>query len=74
MTLSKKERAELVALAQSASLKKDMQYLANHRHNPLMVNGEVDPDRYVLFVTEFNAFINHQPKPFKRIIDRIMKF
>ncbi len=73
MTLSKKEKEELVALAQSASLKKDMRYLAAHRHNPLIVDGKVDPDRYVIFVSEYNAFINHQPKPFKRIIDKIMK-
>jgi hypothetical protein len=74
MTLSKKEREELVALAQSHSLKKDMQYLADHRHNPLIVDGKVDPDRYITFVTEYNAFINHQPKPFKPIIDKIMVF
>ncbi len=73
MTLSTKEKEELLALAKSASLKKDMQYLADHRHNPLIVNGKVDPDRYLTFVTEYNAFINHQPKPFKPMVDKIMK-
>jgi len=73
MTLSKNEKEELIALARSASLKKDMQYLSAHRHNPLIVNGKVDPDRYITFVTEYNEFINHQPKPFKPIIDKIMK-
>jgi len=73
MTLSKNEKEELIALARSASLKKDMQYLSAHRHNPLIVNGKVDPDRYITFVTEYNEFINHQPKPFKPIIEKIMK-
>ena len=73
MTLSIKEKEELVALAQSHSLKKDMQYLADHRHNPLIVDGKVDPDRYITFVTEYNAFINHRPKPFKPMVEKIMK-
>jgi len=72
MTLTQKEKEELIALAHSASLKQDMHYLAAHRHNPLIVDGNVDPDRYITFVTEYNALINHQPKPFKRIIDKIM--
>ena len=73
MTLSKNEKEELIALAPSASLKKDMQYLSAHRHNPLIVDGKVDPDRYVTFVTEYNAFINHRPKPFKPMVEKIMK-
>jgi hypothetical protein len=73
MTLSKNEKEELIALARSSSLKKDMQYLSAHRHNPLIVNGKVDPDRYITFVTEYNEFINHRPKPFKPIIDKMMK-
>ena len=71
--LSDKEKEELIALAKSASLKKDLQYLVAHRHNPLMVDEKVDLDRYVTFVTEYNEFTNHQPKPFKPIIDKIMK-
>jgi len=73
MTLSKKDKEELIALAQSSSLKEDMQYLADHRHNPLIVDGKVDPDRYITFVTEYNAFINHRPKPFKPMVEKIMK-
>ena len=73
MTLGPKEKEELLRLAQSSSLKKDMQYLAAHRHNPLIVDGKVDLDRYITFVTEYNEFIKHQPKPFKPIIDKMMK-
>ena len=73
MTLSKIEKEELIALARSASLKEDMQYLAAHRHNPLIVDGKVDLDRYITFVTEYNEFINHQPKLFKPMVEKIMK-
>jgi hypothetical protein len=73
MTLSIKEKEELVALAKSSSFKEDMQYLAAHRHNPLIVDGKVDLDRYITFVTEYNEFINHQPKPFKPMVEKIMK-
>jgi len=73
MTLSIKEKEELVALVKSSSFKEDMQYLSAHRHNPLIVNGKVDPDRYITFVTEYNEFTNHQPKPFKPMVEKIMK-
>ena len=35
--------------------------------------GRVDMDRLIEFVTQFNEFINHQPKPFSRMIGREMK-
>ena len=73
MTLSKKEKKELLRLSQSSSLKADMRYVSAHRHNPLIVDGEVDLDRFITFLTEYNEFINHKPKPFKPMIDRIMK-
>jgi len=73
MTLSIKEQEELRRLAQSSSLRADMRYVAAHRHNPLLVDGKVDMDRFITFLTEYNEFINHKPKPFKPIIDRIMK-
>jgi len=73
MTLSKKEKEELLRLSQSSSLKADMRYVSAHRHNPLIVDGKVDLDRFITFLTEYNEFINHKPKPFKPMIDRIMK-
>lgn len=73
MTISIKEQEELRRLAQSSSLQNDMKYIAAHRHNPLFVDGNVDLDRLITFLTEYNEFINHNPKPFKPIIDRIMK-
>jgi hypothetical protein len=73
MTLSIKEQEELRRFSQSSSLQNDMKYIAAHRHNPLIVDGKVDLDRLITFLTEYNEFINHKPKPFKPMIDRIMK-
>jgi len=74
MTLSIKEQEELRSFSQSSSLQNDMKYVAAHRHNSLIVEGNVDLDRLITFLTEYNEFINHKPKTFKPIIDRVMKF
>jgi len=71
--MNKKEREELKALAQSASLKADFQYLASHRYNPLVVDGTVNMDRVVEFLTAYNEFINHTPRPFTPIADADMR-
>ena len=73
MTLSIKEQEELLRLSQSSSLQNDMKYVSAHRHNPLIVDGKVDLDRLITFLTEYNEFINHKPKPFKPMIDKVMK-
>ncbi|OGL43867.1 MAG: hypothetical protein A2W05_04320 [Candidatus Schekmanbacteria bacterium RBG_16_38_10] len=72
-TISKQEKDELLRLAASSSLRKDMEYLAAHRHNPVIVDGKIDLDRLIEFLTQFNEFINHEPKPFKPMIDKVMK-
>ncbi len=71
--LSKKEKEEMQRVAASALLKKDMQYLSDNRFNPLIDGHEINMDRLLIFLTEYNEFINHSPKPFKPIIDKIMK-
>jgi hypothetical protein len=71
--LSKKEKEEMQRVAASALLKKDMLYLSDNRFNPLIGGHEINMDRLLIFLTEYNEFINHSPKPFKPIIDRIMK-
>lgn len=73
MALSKKEREELRSLAKSPSLREDMRQITRNRHNPIMVNGEVDMDRLLEFLDQYNEFVNHEPKPFKPMIDRVMK-
>lgn len=73
MTLSRKAEQELIELSQSESLRKDLEIIASQRHNPFIKNGKVDVDAYIEFVTQFNEFINHAPKPFKPMIDRDMR-
>jgi hypothetical protein len=71
--LSETERLELLRLSKDSSFRKDMEYLSSHRHNPVLVNGAYDMDRLIEFLTQFNEFINHQPKPFRPMIDKDMK-
>ena len=71
--ISEIEKKEFLRLAKSLSLKEDMKQLSALRHNPLIIDGKVDVDRWIEFLTQFNEFINHQPKPFRPIIDRVMK-
>lgn len=70
MTLSKEAQAEIRNLAHSKDLQKDMAAVAASRHNPFLKEGEVDVDAYIEFVSSYNEFINHEPKPFKRMIDK----
>ncbi len=71
--ISKDEKEELLRLARSSSLREDMRHISSNRHNPLIIHGRVDMDRLITFLTEYNELINHRPKPFKKIIDRVMK-
>ncbi len=64
---------ELRELAKSKTLQKDMETVARLHQNFFLKNGEADVDAYTDFVTAFNEFINHEPKPFKQIIDRDMR-
>lgn len=72
-TISRQEKEEMQRLAASSSLREDMAYLSAHRHNPVIVDEGIDIDRLIEFLTQFNEFINHEPKPFKPMIDREMK-
>ena len=54
------------------SLNYDMQWIASHRHNPFVKDTGIDVDAYIEFVSQYNEFINHEPKKFKAIIDREM--
>jgi len=45
-----------------------MRRLAEHRHNPVLVEGVVDIDRLIDFLNGYNEFINHEPKPFTPMI------
>jgi hypothetical protein len=64
---------DIIKLDESEELKKDMEMLSLQWRSPFIKNGAVDIDAYIEFVTEFNEFINHEPKPFKPMIDRDMR-
>ncbi len=71
--LSGKAKKEFKELANSAALRMDFERMRKNRHDPFVVNGKVDADKVIEFLTEFNAFIGHAPKPFRQITDREMK-
>lgn len=73
MVLTEEEREELRQLSRSAPLREDMIRLRANRHNPFIVKGEVDIDRWITFLTEYNEFINHVSKPFSPIVEKVMK-
>lgn len=73
MKLTKNEKEEFLNLSKSDSLRNDMKYLSANRFNPTLVNGIVDGDTLIEFLTQYNEFINHEPRPFKKIIDKNMK-
>jgi len=73
MSIPTKSRQELLELAQSYTLKKDMEIISSKRHNPFIKNGRCDVDAYLEFVTQYNEFINHEQKPFKEMLDRDMR-
>jgi len=73
MSISEEAARELRTLAASEEMRKDMRILAENRHNPFVKDGVVDVDAYIRFVTEYNEFINHEPKPFKPMKDHNMR-
>ncbi len=73
MKLSEKAGKELIELGKSEGLKKDMEMLSSQWQSPFVKDGSVDIDAYIEFVQQFNEFINHEPKPFKPMLDRDMR-
>jgi hypothetical protein len=71
--LNKEEKKELENLAKSPKLQGDMAVLSKRRYNPFIVNGNIDIDRLLIFLTDYNYFINHALKSFHRIIDKDMR-
>lgn len=73
MRLSEEEKQELRSLTASSSLRDDADALRSHAKEEVLVNGEVDPLRYMQFLTNCNAFLNHPMKERRPFIERIMK-
>ena len=74
MNFFKKSEKEFLKLSSFDSFRKDMNKIRSQRHNPFFKNGKVDVDAYIDFVTQYNEFINHSPKPFKPIKDDDLRF
>jgi hypothetical protein len=73
MTLSPAAEREFRELAESNAFRKDMETIRANKHNPFVKDGKVDVDAYLEFVEQYNEFINHEPKPFRRMIDKDMR-
>lgn len=71
--LSEEEKRELKELSVSPGLKEDTARLLKTRYNPFIVNGKVDIDTLLTFLTEYNLFISHTPRAFHKIIDNDMR-
>jgi len=72
MKLSRAAREELLELSRSQSLRKELREIASRRNNRFVKEGRVDMDACIEFVDQFNEFMGHAPKRFRRIIDRKM--
>ena len=48
-------------------------FISENRIDPFMKAGEPDADAYIEFVTQFNEFINHEPRLFRKIVDCRMR-
>jgi hypothetical protein len=71
--LTEQDRRELKELANSPTLREDLQTPARGRSRHFFRGGKVDVDLVVAFLTELNEMIDHQPKPFKAIRDGDMR-
>lgn len=71
--LSRRAEEEIVALARSESFRRDGDILSAASAMPFGAGEAVDVDAFTDFVAAFNEFINHRPKPFRRINDKDMR-
>ncbi|ABQ27437.1 hypothetical protein [Geotalea uraniireducens] len=72
MMLTDEEKAELRSLAASQSMRADSELLRAASRDPFIVDGKVDCDRVMEFLSEYNSFLNHPVKPCRQFIEKIM--
>ena len=70
--LSQEDKKELLEMSKSSNLREDLRRISFNRHNPFLVNGWFDMDRWLTFLTEYNEFLGHIKRPFCKIIDKYM--
>jgi hypothetical protein len=58
------EKKEMLEMAASADLRHDMRLLRSSRHRLMKADGQVDIDQWIEFLTQYNEFIRHEPRPF----------
>ena len=68
--LTEEEKRELKEFAQSSTFKADLRKISENRYNPFIVKDRIDIDRFVIFLSEYNCFISHTLKPFRKIKDK----
>ncbi len=68
--LSEEEKKELREFAQSSTFKADLRKISENRYNPFIFKDNIDIDRFIIFLSEYNCFINHTLKPFRKIKDK----
>jgi hypothetical protein len=73
MLLTEPEKTELRAIKCSETYRNDNMMISATRHNPYIVNGKVDCDRVIEFLSDYNEFLKHPMKPAKHFIERNMK-
>ena len=73
MHLNEKEKEELIRLARSLALRKDLRHIHGQRLDRLKNKSKCDADIWLTFVNAYNAFINHAPKSFCPFIEKNMK-
>lgn len=73
MAISEKAKEEMRDMAASASLRDDMRQVVRHRQDKVIADGKADADWLIAFLTGYNEFIDHEPKPFKPIKDTDMR-
>jgi len=71
--LSPQDKRELLEMAHSSRMREDFRIMAGNRHNPFLVNGVVDLNKFVDFLNDYNESINHVRRPFRKIIAKDMR-
>jgi len=65
--LSGIDRRDLLAMANSAALRKDFEVMRKNRLSLLKKEGKSNVDAYMEFLNFANVFANHAAKPFRKI-------
>ena len=71
--ISDRAARELLELSASDALRRDLEIVRSQRHHPFLKNGTADVEVFIEFVIQYNDFINHEPKPFKPMTDRVAR-